>query len=61
MFIMKYHIPISRMLYNTKTGPLNAILNQIQRNPHTYMEKAISNERDDNKNTHSECKVRNNL
>ena len=32
-----------------KTDPLDAILYHIQRNPHTYTDKAISNGRDDNK------------
>ena len=42
----------------TKTDPLNGILDHIQRNPHTYMDKAISNERDDNKNVCSEQGVK---
>ena len=39
---------------HTKTDPLNAILDHIQKNPHTYSDKAMSNERDDNQNTHGE-------
>ena len=45
---------------HTKTDPLNAILDHIPKNPHTYSNKAISNERDDNQNTHGEHGVRNN-
>ena len=29
----------------TKTDPINAILDHFQKNPHTYMDKAISNKR----------------
>ena len=46
---------------NTRTDPLDAILDHIQKNLCTYMDKAISNERDDNQNTHGEHRVRNNL
>ena len=42
---------------HTKTDPLNAILDHIQRNPHTYTDKAISNERDDSKNIHSDMRL----
>ena len=44
-----------------KTDPLDAILDHIQRNPHTYTDKAISNEWDNNKNIHGEHEVRNNV
>ena len=33
---------------HTKTYPLDAILDHIQKNPDTYSNKAISNERGDN-------------
>ena len=46
---------------HTKIDPLNAILDHIQRNPPTYMDKAISNKRDNNKTIHGEHEVRNNL
>ena len=46
---------------HTKTDSLDAILDHIQKNPHTYMYKAISNERNDNKNIHCEHGVTNNL
>ena len=46
---------------HTKTNPLIAILDHIWKNLHTYSDKAISNERDDNKNTHGQHRVRNNL
>ena len=46
---------------HTKTDPHNAILDHIQKNAHMYSDKAISNERDDNQNTHGEHGVRNNL
>ena len=46
---------------HAKTYPLNAILDHIQRNPHTYVDKAIDNERDNNKNIHGEHAVRNKL
>ena len=46
---------------HTKTDPLDAILDHIWRDPHTYTNKGISNERDDNKNIHGEHEVRNNL
>ena len=46
---------------HTKTDKLDAILDHIQRNPHTYMDEAISNERDDNKNIHGEQEVENNI
>ena len=46
---------------HTKTDPLNAILAHIQRNPHTCTDKAIPNERDDNKNIHGEHDARNNV
>ena len=32
---------------HTKTEPLNAILDHIQKSPHTYADKTISNERHD--------------
>ena len=46
---------------HTRTDPFNAILDHIQKIPHTYMDKAISYERHDNENTHAEHGVRNNL
>ena len=46
---------------HTKTDPLNAILYYIQKNPHTYLDKAISKERADNQNTHGEHEGRSNL
>ena len=46
---------------HTKTDPLDAILDHIWKNPHKYSKKAVSNERDDNQNTHGEHEVRNNL
>ena len=46
---------------HTKTGPLDVILDHIWKNPHTYLDKAMSNERDDNQNTHGKHKVRNNF
>ena len=52
------HYPGSK---HTKTDLLDAILDQIWRNPHTYTDKAISNERDDNKNIHDEQEARNNV
>ena len=45
----------------TKTDPLDAILDHMQRNAHTYTDKAISNERGDSNNIHGEHRVRNNL
>ena len=45
---------------HTKTDPLDATLDHIQKNPHTYLNKAIPDERDDNQNTHGEHGVRNN-
>ena len=45
---------------HTKTDLLNAILDHIKKNPHSYSNKAISNKRDDNQNTHGEHGVRNN-
>ena len=46
---------------HTKTDPLDAILDHIWKNPHTYLDqKLLSNERDDNQNTHGEHGVRNN-
>ena len=44
---------------HTKTDPLDAILDCIQKNPHTYSDIVISDERDDNQNTHGEHRVRN--
>ena len=37
---------------HTKTDPLDAIMDHIQKNPHTYSDKDTSNERDDSQNTH---------
>ena len=45
---------------HTKTDPLNAILDHIQENPHSYSNKAVHNKRDDNQNTQGEHRVRNN-
>ena len=39
---------------HTKTDPLNDILDHIWKNPPTYSNKAISNERDDSQNAHGE-------
>ena len=50
-----------QVMKHTRTDQLDAFLNHIWKNPHTYMDKAISNERDDIQNTHGECGVRNNL
>ena len=33
---------------HTRRDPLDAILDHIQKNPHTYIDKAISYERNDN-------------
>ena len=44
---------------HTKTDPLDAFLDHIPKNPHSYSNKAISNKRDDNQNTHGEHGVRN--
>ena len=46
---------------HTKKDPFDVILDHNQGNPHTYMDKDISNEMDHNKNIHSKHKVRNNL
>ena len=43
---------------HTKTDPLDVILDHIWKNPHSYLDKVISNERDDNQNTHGEHRVR---
>ena len=45
---------------HTKTDPLNAILDHIQKNPHSYSNKAMYNKKDDNQNTHDEHGVTNN-
>ena len=45
---------------HTKTDTFDAILVHIWKNPHTYLNKAISNERDDHQNTHGEHGDRNN-
>ena len=44
---------------HTKTDLLDDILDHIQTNPHTYLHKAIDNERDDNLNTQGDHRVRN--
>ena len=44
-----------------KTNPLNVILDHIHKNPHTYKDIAISNEKIDNQNAHGEHGVRNKL
>ena len=46
---------------HTETDPLNAILDHIQKYPHTYIDKAIFYKRNDNQNTHGEHRVRNNF
>ena len=46
---------------HTKIDPLDAILDHMWKNPHTYLDKDISNERDGNQNSNGEHGVRNNL
>ena len=49
---------VTKLVKHIRTDPCNAILDHIWKNPHTYTDKAISNERDDNENTHGEHGVR---
>ena len=46
---------------HTKTDPCDDSLDHIQRNPHICTDKAVSNERNDNKNMHGQQGVRNNV